>query len=39
VPGEVLGFVAGQWKIVDPSSVKRYLEHRHTQFGHADMRT
>lgn len=34
VPGEVLGFVAGQLGLADPSQVKRYTEREKTRFEH-----
>jgi TnpA family transposase len=34
VPGEVLGFVAGQLGMADPSQVKRYTEREKTRFDH-----
>ena len=36
VPGEVVGYLAGQLKIADPDCVGRYVERRNTKFEHAE---
>jgi hypothetical protein len=36
VPGEVVGYLAGQLKIADTGCVGRYVERRNTKFEHAD---
>jgi TnpA family transposase len=36
VPGEVVGYLAGQLKIADPGCVGRYTKRRNTKFEHAE---